>query len=128
MIYDSKLQPHHESQMMMTVDPERMTPLTRGLPESLKPIGIQLQGKIQALSQGERTQAVLEGTVTSNHLQSGYKVWTWGEVAQELINYGRKYGPLVSFSSKFEPTGVRLAEVSLVPRPPSPKLSGTGRV
>jgi len=51
-----------------------------------------------------------------------------GEVAQELINYGRKYGPLVSFSSKFEPTGVRLAEVSLVPRPPSPKLSGTGRV
>ena len=38
-----------------------------------------------------------------------------GEVAQELINYGRKYGPLVSFSSKFEPTGVRLAAVSLAP-------------
>ena len=76
MMYDKKLQPHHESPMMMTVDPERMTPLIRGLPESLKPIGIQLQGKIQALSQGERTQAVLEGTVTSNHLQSGYKVWT----------------------------------------------------
>lgn len=105
-----------------------MTPLTRGLPESLKPIGIQLQGKIQALSQGERTQAVLEGTVTSNHLQSGYKVWTWGEVAQGLINYGRKYGPVVSSSSKFEPRGVRLAAVSIAPHPPSPKLSGTGRV
>jgi len=67
-IYDSKLQPHHESHMMMTVDPERMIPLIRGLPESLKPIGIQLQGKIQAMSQGERAQAVLEGTVSSSHL------------------------------------------------------------
>ena len=114
--------------MMMTVDPERMTPLIRGLPESMKPIGIQLQGKIQALSQGERTQAVLEGTVTSQHLQLGYKLWTWGEVAQELINYRRKFGPVVSSSSKSEPIGVRLAVVSLVPRPPSSKLSGTGRV
>ena len=95
--------------MMMPVDPERMTPLIKGLPESLKPIGIQLQGKIQALSQGERTQAVLEGTVTCNHLQSAYKVWTWGKVAQELINYRRKYGPVVSSSSKFEPRGVQSA-------------------
>ena len=118
MMYDRKLQPHHESPMMMPVDPERMTPLIKGLPESLKPIGIQLQGKIQALSQGERTRAALEGTVTSNHLQSGYKVWTWVEVAQELINYGRKYGPVVSSSSEFEPRGVRLAAVSLAPRPP----------
>jgi len=68
MMYDRKLQPHHESPMMMPVDPERMTPLIRGLPESLKPIGIQLQGKIQAMSQGERAQAVLEGTVSSSHL------------------------------------------------------------
>ena len=66
MMYDRKLHPYHESPMMMPVDPERMTPLIKGLPESLKPIGIQLQGKIQALSQGERTQAVLEGTVTPN--------------------------------------------------------------
>ena len=80
------------------------------------------------MSQGERTQAVLEGTVTSDHLQSEYKVWTWGKVAQELINYRRKYGPVVSSSSEFEPRGVRLAAVSPAPRPPSPKLSGTGRV
>ncbi|XP_072216495.1 uncharacterized protein [Excalfactoria chinensis] len=128
MMYDRRLQPHHESPMMMPVDPERMTPLIRGLPESLKPIGIQLQGKIQALPQRERTQAALEGTVTSNHLQSGYKVWTWGEVAQELINYERKYGPVISNTSKFDPREVRLAAVSLAPGPPSPKLSETGRV
>ncbi|XP_072216512.1 uncharacterized protein [Excalfactoria chinensis] len=128
MMYDRKLQPHHESPMMMPVDPERMTPLIRGLPESLKPIGIQLQGKIQAMPQGERTWAALEGTVTSNHLQSGYKVWTWGEVAQELINYERKYGPVISNTSKFDPREVRLAAVSLAPGPPSPNLSETGRV
>ncbi|XP_052553477.1 uncharacterized protein LOC128087677 [Tympanuchus pallidicinctus] len=128
MMYDRKLQPHHESPMMMPVDPERMTALIRGLPESLKPIGIQLQGKIEAMSQGERIQPALEGTVTPNHLQSGNKAWTWGEVAQELINYGRKYGPVVSSSTKFEPREVRLAAVSLAPRPPSSKLSGTGRV
>ncbi|XP_052546075.1 uncharacterized protein LOC128084228 [Tympanuchus pallidicinctus] len=128
MMYDRKLQPHHESPMMMPVDPERMTALIRGLPESLKPIGIQLQGKIEAMSQGERIRPVLEGTVTLNHLQSGNKAWTWGEVAQELINYGRKYGPVVSSSTKFEPREVRLAAVSLAPRPPSSKLSGTGRV
>ncbi|XP_021238285.1 uncharacterized protein LOC110390976 [Numida meleagris] len=128
MMYDRKLQPHHESPMLMPVDPERMTPLIRGLPESLKPIGIQLQGKIQALSQGERSRAALERTVTSNHLQSGYKVWTWGEVAQELINYGRKYGPVVSSTTKFEPRGVRLAATRLAPGPPSPRLIGTKRV
>ncbi|XP_052529540.1 uncharacterized protein LOC128076184 [Tympanuchus pallidicinctus] len=128
LMYDRKLQPHHESPMMMPVDPERMTPLIRGLPESLKPIGIQLQARIQAMSQGERTRAVLEETVTPNLLQSGCKVWTWGEVAQELINYGRKYGPVVSFPSKSEPRSVRLAAASLAPRPPSPKLSGSGRV
>ncbi|XP_072184206.1 uncharacterized protein [Excalfactoria chinensis] len=128
MMYDRKLQPHHESPMMMPVDPERMTPLIRGLPESLKPIGIQLQGKIQAMPRGERTRAALEGTVTSNHPQSGYKVWTWGEVAQELINYERKYGPVISNTSKFDPREVRLAAASLAPGPPSLKLIGTGSV
>ncbi|XP_072216209.1 uncharacterized protein [Excalfactoria chinensis] len=127
MMYDRKLQPRHESPMMMPVDPERMTPLIRGLPESLKPIGIQLQGKIQAMSQGERARTVLEGAGTSGSLQSGFKVWTWGEVAQELINYERKFGPVAS-TSKFEPKGVRLAAATLAPRPPSPKLNRMEKV
>jgi len=54
MMYDRKLQPQHESPMMMPIDPKRMTPLIRGLPELLKPIGIHLQGKIQAVPQGAR--------------------------------------------------------------------------
>ena len=127
MMHDRKLQPHRQSTVMMPVYPETTTLLIRGLPESLKPVGIQLQWKIQAVSQGERTWAALEGTVTSNHLQSGYKVWTWGEVAQELINCGRKYGLVISSTSKCEPRGVRLAAVSLAPGPPSPKLNGAGK-
>jgi len=127
-MYDRKLQPHHEPPLMVSIGPERMSLSVRGLPESLKPIGIQLQGKIQAMSQRERARAVLEGTVSSNHLQTGYKVWMQGEVAQELINYGRKYGPVVSTSSKFEPGGVRLAAASLAPWPPSPKLNGTEKI
>lgn len=75
MMYDGKL--HQESPMMMPVDPKRMTPLIRGLPELLKPVGIQLQGKIQAISQGERIQAALKGTVTPNCQQLEYKVWMW---------------------------------------------------
>ena len=55
MMYERKLQPHHESPVMMPADTERMTPLIRGLPESLKPVSIQLQGKIQAMPQGERS-------------------------------------------------------------------------
>ncbi|XP_015735124.2 LOW QUALITY PROTEIN: uncharacterized protein LOC107322042 [Coturnix japonica] len=125
MMYDRKLQPHHESPMMMPVDPERMTPLIRGLPESLKPIGIQLQGKIQAMPQGERTRAALEGSITSNHLQSGHKAWTWGEVAQELINYGRKYGPVISSTSKFETKGVRRAVANSTPPPIQTRNNGS---
>lgn len=71
-------------------------------------MSIQLQGKIQAMPQGEGAWAA------SNHLQSGYKAWTWGEVAQELINYGRKYGLVISSTSKFKTREVRHA-----PRPPS---------
>ncbi|XP_075595325.1 uncharacterized protein LOC142599343 [Balearica regulorum gibbericeps] len=40
MMYDRKLEPRQESPMMMPVDPEQMTPLIRGLPDSLKPIVI----------------------------------------------------------------------------------------
>ncbi|KFW08085.1 hypothetical protein N327_00949, partial [Fulmarus glacialis] len=54
MMYDRKLEPRQESPMMMPVDPEQMTPLIRGLPDSLKLIGVQLQGEIQAMPQSKR--------------------------------------------------------------------------
>ncbi|XP_074682581.1 uncharacterized protein LOC141924255 [Strix aluco] len=110
MMYDRELKPNQGSPMMMPVDPERMTPLIRGLPDSLKPIGIQLQGKIQNSSNVERMTASLEGIVTPDHRQPGRKVWTWGEVAQELINFGRKYGPVSGSSQRIETRILRAAE------------------
>uniref|UniRef100_A0A8C0IIM2 Uncharacterized protein n=1 Tax=Bubo bubo TaxID=30461 RepID=A0A8C0IIM2_BUBBB len=110
MMYDRELKPNQGSPMMMPVDPERMTPLIRGLPDSLKPIGIQLQGKIQNSSNVERMTATLEGIVTPDHRRPGRKVWTWGEVAQELINFGRKYGPVGGLPQRIETRILRAAE------------------
>ncbi|XP_075597417.1 uncharacterized protein LOC142599608 [Balearica regulorum gibbericeps] len=129
MMYDRKLEPRQESPMMMPVDPERMTPLIRGLPDSLKPIGIQLQGKIQAMPQGDRVAAALEG-LTPHRRPLDRKMWTWGEVAQELINYGCKYGPVNPPTAKTDPRDLRRVEVKIVPRPgndrrvPLPKPPG----
>ncbi|XP_074936484.1 uncharacterized protein LOC142051195 [Phalacrocorax aristotelis] len=109
-MYDRELKPHQSSPMMMPVDPGRMTPLIRGLPDSLKPTGIQLQGRIQNNSEGERTAATLEGIITPDHWRLGRKVWTWREVAQELINFGRKYGPDGGSFQKTETRVVQSAE------------------
>jgi len=61
--YDWELKPNLSSPMLLPADPERMTPLIWGLPDSLKPIGIQLQGRIQNIPSEERTTAALEGVV-----------------------------------------------------------------
>ncbi|KFR16513.1 hypothetical protein N306_03650, partial [Opisthocomus hoazin] len=94
MMYDRELKPNLSSPMLLPADPARMTPLIRGLPDSLKPIGIQLQGKIQNTPSEERTAAALEEGAAPNRRWPGREVWTWGELAQELINYGSKYGPV----------------------------------
>ncbi|KFU92831.1 hypothetical protein M959_08107, partial [Chaetura pelagica] len=89
MMHNRQLTPCHESPVLLSVDPERMTPLIRSLSESLRSVGIQLQGQIKAASPLEQLEEIL--TPDRNTRKS--KTWTWGEIAQELINYGRKYGP-----------------------------------
>uniref|UniRef100_A0A8C5TJH5 Uncharacterized protein n=1 Tax=Malurus cyaneus samueli TaxID=2593467 RepID=A0A8C5TJH5_9PASS len=127
MMCSRKLVPFQESPMMLTVDAERLTPLIRGLPDSLKPLGIQLQGSIQALGPLERMAAALQSTNSSPARDAptqGGKVWTWGDVAQELINFGRKYGPVKAAGSRPETRAVRPTRLSprLSPRN-SPRLS-----
>ncbi|KFU86710.1 hypothetical protein M959_01837, partial [Chaetura pelagica] len=90
MIHERRLNPRCESPMMLPVNPEIMIPLIRGLPESLKPTGINLQRTTASMGPAER----LEGFMNSHRSnRSSYKpkVWTWGEVAQELIDYSRKH-------------------------------------
>ncbi|XP_068251410.1 uncharacterized protein [Nyctibius grandis] len=111
MMYDRELKFRQESPMMIPVDPERMTPLVRGLPDSLKPLGIQLQGTIRNTPQSAWVTAALTRAVTPDRYTLGQKVWTWGEVAQELINYGRKYGPVNTSSARWESKSLWSTEI-----------------
>lgn len=53
------------------------------------------------------TPSQLPGT-QSNSPAGDRKVWTWSEVAEDLINYSRKYGPRKTPEEKSEKTkGVR---------------------
>ncbi|XP_069646816.1 uncharacterized protein [Haliaeetus albicilla] len=107
MMYDRELKPHQGSPMMLPVDPERMTILIRGLPDSLRPIGIQLRGTILNTLNGERIMSTLEGRMSPDLRRPGRKVWTWGEVAQELIDFERKFGPVSGSSQRTGNTIVR---------------------
>lgn len=79
MMHDRKLTPRGESPVMVPVDPERMIPLIRGLPEAVKPIGMQLKGQIESLPIAERAVATLEAAAISLSLNRAKgKVWTWG--------------------------------------------------
>ncbi|XP_071657723.1 uncharacterized protein [Patagioenas fasciata] len=95
MIHERQLIPECESPMMLPVNPDMMTPLIRGLPESLKSIGINIQRTITLMSPVERLENMARSQGNrSGSQREGQKVWTWGEVAQELIDYNRKYGPI----------------------------------
>ncbi|KFQ19561.1 hypothetical protein N331_10124, partial [Merops nubicus] len=99
-IHERKLIPRCESQMMLPVNPEIVTPLIKGLPESFKSTGIDLQGSIVSKGPAERLKDFMKSqgnedkvspNSTFNHRltpsQPGDKrVWTCREVAQELIN------------------------------------------
>ncbi|XP_071587777.1 uncharacterized protein [Heliangelus exortis] len=107
MMNDRMLDMRFSSPMLLPVDPERMTPLIRGLPESLKPMGIQLQGQIRATAPQDHLLAALDHVVNPGCVIE-QKIWTWGEVAQELINYGRKFGPV----DKEEARAIRRTQTS----------------
>ncbi|XP_068856709.1 uncharacterized protein [Aphelocoma coerulescens] len=135
MIHERKLTPGYESPMQLPVKPALMTPLIRGLPESLKPTAIALQKTIAAVGPVERLDRFLgnpsdqTGSTDpgftpystpsqppgsqSNSPARDRKVWTWSEVAKDLINYSRKYGPIKIPEEKLDKTkGVRIWAVS----------------
>lgn len=79
-----------------------MTPLIRGLPDSLKVYAIQIQDRLRATTAGEP--------------QAGPGL-SWGETAWELINYGWPMG-FVSKEVKSQ-VEVRRTETEVkLPRPP----------
>ncbi|XP_064907855.1 LOW QUALITY PROTEIN: uncharacterized protein LOC135578479 [Columba livia] len=135
MIHESKLIPECESPVMLPVNPDMMTPLVRGLPASLKSTGINLQRTITLMSpverlentirsQGNTSRSQREGTntsmgssftppPTSSQQPNTEKVWTWGEVAQELIDYNRKSGPVKILEERLR--GIHHIEIKKLP-------------
>ncbi|XP_068856755.1 uncharacterized protein [Aphelocoma coerulescens] len=130
MIHERKLTPGYESPMQLPVKPELMTPLIRGLPESLKPTAVALQKTIAAVGPVERLDRFLGNPSDQtgstdpgftpystpsqppgsqlNSPAGDRKVWTWSEVAKDLIDYSRKYGPIKIPEEKLDKTkGVR---------------------
>ncbi|XP_069737456.1 uncharacterized protein [Phaenicophaeus curvirostris] len=91
MIHERKLIPGCESPMMLPINPEIMTPLIRGLLKSLKSTGMSLQRAIVSMGPVGRLEAFVCGATLGNRPYPRPKVWTWGKVAQELIDYSRKY-------------------------------------
>ncbi|XP_074388110.1 uncharacterized protein LOC141726918 [Zonotrichia albicollis] len=129
MIHEKKLIPGFESPMQLPVKPEIMTPLIRGLPETLKSTAITIQKTVMALSPIDRLERFLNNstdqsestdtapspytptqtpTTPSDTSSSSRKIWTWSEVAVDLINYCRQYGPVKTLEEKSEKAkGVR---------------------
>ncbi|RMB96960.1 hypothetical protein DUI87_26539 [Hirundo rustica rustica] len=128
MIHERKLISGYESPKQLPVKPELMTPLIRGLPESLKPTAITLQKTIMALGPVERLDRFLgnpsnqtgstdPGFVPysipsqlpasqSDSSAGDHKVWTGNQLAAGLINYSKKYGPVKTL----EDTSIRLSQ------------------
>ncbi|XP_076217529.1 uncharacterized protein LOC143172154 [Aptenodytes patagonicus] len=77
LMHDRLLVPQQPSPMQHVADPDRLHPLIRGLPDALKLYAVQLQDRLRALRPQRR---------------GGPPEMTWGEVAQELINYERRMG------------------------------------
>ncbi|XP_064032327.1 uncharacterized protein LOC135192880 [Pogoniulus pusillus] len=111
MVYDRELKHHFESPLSLLVDPKRMTPLVRGLPDSLKMKGIQLQKEIADTPHTSRIQATLRENLTPGRNQPDCRQWTWEEVARELLDYARQYG-VPEEVHKPEPRGLRHVEIN----------------
>ncbi|KFV71562.1 hypothetical protein N307_10040, partial [Dryobates pubescens] len=96
MIYERELKHHFESPLSLLVDANRMTPLIRGLPDSLKIRGIELQKEIANTPLSSRT---------------------WEDLGRELLDYARQYD-IPEESKKPQTRGLR--HVKMI-HPPSPQ-------
>ncbi|XP_019326303.1 PREDICTED: uncharacterized protein LOC109279325 [Aptenodytes forsteri] len=77
LMHDRLLVPQQPSPTQYVADPDRLHPLIRGLPYALKLYVVQLKDRLRAPRPQRR---------------GGPPEITWGEVAQELINYGGQMG------------------------------------
>ncbi|GAB0182736.1 hypothetical protein GRJ2_000738900 [Grus japonensis] len=74
------------SPMLAPVDPARLTPLIRGLPDSLKTYVANVQDRIQT------TRDMNAAAAAAQPPQEQVHVPTWREFVHEIVNYGRRMG------------------------------------
>ncbi|XP_068006233.1 uncharacterized protein [Melanerpes formicivorus] len=130
MIYERELKHHFESPLSLLVDANRMTALVRGLPDSLKIRGIQLQKEIADTPISSRMQAALRHNLAHGGSQPDLKPWTWEEVGRELLDYARQYS-IPEEIKKTDPRGLRHVKLNHLPSSPqgfnrAPSRLGTG--
>ncbi|XP_068009494.1 uncharacterized protein [Melanerpes formicivorus] len=130
MIYERELKHHFESPLSLLVDANRMTALVRGLPDSLKIRGIQLQKEIADTPISSRMQAALRDNLAHGGSQPDLKPWTWEEVGRELLDYARQYS-IPEEVKKTDPRGLRHVKLNHLPSSPqgfnrAPSRLGTG--
>uniref|UniRef100_A0A8C8AQ15 Uncharacterized protein n=1 Tax=Otus sunia TaxID=257818 RepID=A0A8C8AQ15_9STRI len=106
LMHDRRLVPQQPSPMLLIANPDQMTPLIRGLPDSLKSHAVQLQDRLR------------NALAPRGGRRAGGEAMTWGEIAQDLINYGRRMG-LTGGTGKHKPSVRRVEQKeNLSPSPP----------
>ncbi|GAB0209719.1 hypothetical protein GRJ2_003437600 [Grus japonensis] len=78
------------SPMLAPIDPARLTPLIRGLPDSLKTYVANVQDRIRAT--GEANAVPYRAPRVGRHNYRDQAIPTWSEFVQEIVNYGRHMG------------------------------------
>ncbi|GAB0207183.1 hypothetical protein GRJ2_003183900 [Grus japonensis] len=79
-----------KSPMLAPIDPARLTPLIRGLPDSLKTYVANVQDRIRAT--GEANAVPYRAPRVGRHNYRDQAIPTWSEFVQEIVNYGRHMG------------------------------------
>ncbi|KAK4827699.1 hypothetical protein QYF61_020977 [Mycteria americana] len=93
LMHDRRLIPHQPSPMLLKADPNRMKPLIKGLPDLLKLYAVQIQDRLRAVYpiREHLTEMLTPGRSQTQSTPAEFPL-TWGEIAQELINYSRNVG------------------------------------
>ncbi|GAB0210313.1 hypothetical protein GRJ2_003497100 [Grus japonensis] len=78
------------SPMLAPIDPARLTPLIRGLPDSLKTYVANVQDRIRAAQEANAVPYHAARAGRSNYRDQ--LIPTWSEFVQERVNYGHRMG------------------------------------
>ncbi|GAB0206095.1 hypothetical protein GRJ2_003075100 [Grus japonensis] len=98
------------SPMLAPVDPARLTPLIRGLPDSLKKYVVSVQDRIRATQEANAGPYRAPRAGRPNYRNQ--MIPTWNEFVQEIVGYGRRVGWNEPTTGKLpEPSSQRVRQV-----------------